>query len=102
MSLLIQMDLPKPHDILYVGEDFMTADLYVRNDSQEGDEEVVWYPIIEIPPHGRLIDADEAINTLKELGSREYRREKGTIADAIKMLSSSVYTPTIIPGDKEG
>lgn len=50
--------------------------------------------------HGRLIDADEAIKTLKSLGSRDYRREKGTIQEAIKMLSFDEYTPTIIEADK--
>ena len=48
--------------------------------------------------HGRLIDADEAIKNLKSLGNRDYRREKGTIQDAEKMLSSDKYTPTIIEG----
>lgn len=51
--------------------------------------------------HGRLIDADESIKTLKSLGNRDYRREKGTIQEAVKMLSSDEYTPTIIEADKE-
>ena len=51
--------------------------------------------------HGRLIDADEAIKTLKSLGNRDYRREKGTIQEAEKMLSYDGYTPTIIEADKE-
>ena len=50
--------------------------------------------------HGRLIDADEAIKILKSLGNRDYRREKGTIQDAEKMLSSDKYTPTIIEEDE--
>lgn len=52
--------------------------------------------------HGRLIDADEAIKTLKSLGNRNYRKEKGTIQEAEKMLSFDEYTPTIIEADKEG
>jgi hypothetical protein len=51
--------------------------------------------------HGRLIDADEAIKILKSLGNRDYRREKGTIQYAEKMLSYYGYTPTIIEADKE-
>lgn len=52
--------------------------------------------------HGRLIDADEAIKTLKSLGNRDYRREKGTIQEAVKMLDFDEYTPTIIEaGDAE-
>lgn len=42
----------------------------------------------------RYIDADETIELLKSLGSRDYRREKGTICDAIKMLQYPEYTPT--------
>lgn len=51
--------------------------------------------------HGRLIDADKAIKTLKSLGNRDYRRERGTIQEAEKMLSYDDYTPTIIEADKE-
>jgi hypothetical protein len=51
--------------------------------------------------HGRLIDADETIKTLKSLGNRDYRREKGTIQEAEKMLSYDEYTPTILEADTE-
>ena len=39
------------------------------------------------------ISRAKALELLKSLGSRDYRREKGTIQDAIKMISSSAYTP---------
>ena len=42
----------------------------------------------------RYIDADATIELLKSLGSRDYRREKGTICEAIKMLQYPEYTPT--------
>lgn len=58
------------------------------------------FTAVSIPPHGRLIDADEAIKTIRGLGNRDYRREKGTISDALKMLISDVYTPTIIPASE--
>lgn len=45
----------------------------------------------------RLIDADAAVELLRSLGSRDYRRKEGTIADAMKMLSHAAYTPTIDP-----
>ena len=53
-----------------------------------------------IPDHGRLVDADEAVKLLKSIGNREYRRENGTICDAIKMLSFDAYTPTVIPAER--
>lgn len=43
----------------------------------------------------RLIDADATLDLLKSLGSRDYRRSKGTIAEAEKMLMHDEYTPTI-------
>lgn len=43
----------------------------------------------------RLIDADVAIELLRSLGNRCYRRKEGTIDDAMKMLMHSAYTPTI-------
>lgn len=39
------------------------------------------------------ISREKTLALLKSLGSRDYRREKGTIQDAIKMISSAVYTP---------
>ena len=44
---------------------------------------------------GRLIDADATFKLLRSLGSRDYRREKGTIMDAMKMISHPEYTPTV-------
>lgn len=43
----------------------------------------------------RIIDADAAVEFLTGLGNREYRSEKGTIRDAIKVLRHEEYTPTI-------
>lgn len=39
------------------------------------------------------ISREKTLNLLKRLGNRDYRREKGTIQDAIKMISSAAYTP---------
>ena len=39
------------------------------------------------------IKREKTLALLKSLGSRDYRREKGTIQEAIKMISSAVYTP---------
>lgn len=39
------------------------------------------------------IERESTVNLLQSLGSRDYRREKGTIQEAIKMVSSSEYTP---------
>ena len=39
------------------------------------------------------IERDATVKLLRSLGSRDYRREKGTIQEAIKMVSFSEYTP---------
>ena len=39
------------------------------------------------------IEREKTVELLRSLGNREYRREKGTIQDAIKMISYPEYTP---------
>ena len=39
------------------------------------------------------IERDATVKLLRSLGSRDYRREKGTIQEAIKMVFFSEYTP---------
>ena len=40
------------------------------------------------------IEREATIELLRSLGSRDYRREKGTIQEAIKMVSFPEYTPS--------
>lgn len=40
------------------------------------------------------IDRHKTVELLRSLGGRDYRREKGTIQDAIKMVSYAEYTPS--------
>ena len=39
------------------------------------------------------IERERTVELLRSLGNREYRKEKGTIQDAIKMISYHEYTP---------
>lgn len=39
------------------------------------------------------IEREKTVEILRSLGSRDYRRENGTIQDAIETLSSPEYTP---------
>ena len=41
------------------------------------------------------IERERTVELLRGLGNREYRKEKGTIQDAIKMISYSEYTPAV-------
>ena len=40
------------------------------------------------------IEREATIELLRRLGNRDYRREKGTIQEAIKMVSFPEYTPS--------
>ena len=40
------------------------------------------------------IERERTVELLKSLGNREYRKGKGTIQDAIKMISYHEYTPS--------
>lgn len=40
------------------------------------------------------IEREKTVELLRSLGNRGYRKEKGTIQDAIKMISFPEYTPT--------
>lgn len=53
-----------------------------------------WCPLIPVPEHGRLIDADEFIRQLSD----------GSVSGAIQIGISYRMSkmPTIIPADKEG
>lgn len=39
------------------------------------------------------IEREKTVELLRSLGNREYCKEKGTIQDAIKMISCPEYTP---------
>lgn len=40
------------------------------------------------------IEREATVKLLRSIGHRGYRREEGTLADAIKMVMHSEYTPT--------
>lgn len=57
-------------------------------------------PLIEVPePHGRLIDADELIDLLKEVGFGE--RSIFEIIAGSAVLAAIDEAPTIIPSSEE-
>ena len=72
--------------------------LIIYPDGKCAFEDGKTFQAVPVPPHGDLIDRDAYEKLLRGLGSRDYRREKGTICDAIKFLHPH-YAPTIIPAD---
>jgi len=88
-------------DITDYDREWITNGYYIPNEINGKIAEAIINGTPLPEGHGRLIDADEAIKTLKSLGNRDYRREKGTIQEAEKMLSFDEYTPTIIAESEE-
>lgn len=58
-------------------------------------------PLVFVPKHGRLIDADIYEELIRNLGNWECRRENEIICNAIKFLYPH-YAPTVIPASEEG
>ena len=53
-------------------------------------------PLIEVPPHGRLIDADAFREDWLYNGANEYVYNTNSVLDSID------NEPTVIPADKDG
>ena len=94
MSILIKgMKMPKRCEecacMSEVGTVYQTAcgcKLTMRIREIDNDTRPDWCPLVEVPPHGRLIDADD-------IDCIAIEWEHGKI--------SRIYAPTIIPADEE-
>ena len=66
-------------------------------------ERPVWCPLIELPPHGRLIDADALEDKCHRMSQDEWNKSTSTTwGYAYATFESEVEdAPTIIPADKE-
>ena len=109
MSVLIKgMEMPKACEECALNYDsfacIKTGNRFYRNDRETDFDpfkgRLEDCPLVPVQPHGRLIDADAYESLLRGIGNREYRRENGTICDAIKFLHPH-YAPTIIPAEEE-
>ena len=58
-----------------------------------------WCPLIEVPPHGRLIDADAVERNLVKM----QMAQKGVVGHGIRKSRAVVRDmATVIPADKDG
>jgi hypothetical protein len=100
MSILIKgMEMPKDcwHCPMINNVDECCLLTEEQHDMYEGvmdQVQAAFCPLVEIPPHGRLIDADKLL-TSKSVGTQ--------IAGWGKMYHETCieYAPTVIPADKE-
>ena len=116
MSVLIQgMVMPKDcYECQYgvdvdIGVGVARGCELLKDFSPISDERHEDCPLIEIPPHGRLIDADALIADIKaELVELTLNGMKGTpmwtndLRSMLERLEDEDIAPTIIPADKEG
>ena len=90
MSILIDMEMPKScSECLKIGWQYVFE---CNLDDIEDGKRLITCPLIDIPPHGRLIDADKLL-TSKGVGTQ--------IAGWGKMYHETCieYAPTIIPAE---
>ncbi len=57
-------------------------------------------PLVPVPPHGRLIDADALLENMKKVHDKWKMGEHYTPTSDDEIMV--MYMPTIIPADKEG
>ncbi len=57
-------------------------------------------PLVHVPPHGRLIDADALTAKFKEMGLGEHSLIERFFADGVYVMID--YATTIIPASEEG
>lgn len=103
MSVLIK-GFEKPDHCLRcpmkgIDDECVLQGVEVCDEYEDWKQQMANCPLVPVPPHGRLIDADAYEELIRGLGNREYRRENGTICDAIKFLHPH-YAPTIIPAEE--
>lgn len=105
MSILIKgMEMPKDgtYNIVYIYSDGRVSMPFWG----KGMQIVSGITAVPVPPHGRLIDADELIAKQEEdaeifMGSTNYG-DKVRYDEAMNAVANIVNAPTVIPADKDG
>lgn len=83
------------YDVCYINKKFVPWEWKSKMSMETINPKPDWCPLIELPPHGRLIDADAVLakeNQHLEYLSDEWYVEVRTIENA----------PTVIEADKDG
>ena len=105
--LLKGMKMPKSCIECPLETDYVTCGYYLPTKDNESDHQKrpVFCPLIEVPKHGRLIDADALINALQELFDRrnkdaEYTGFHGASVSWNDAICYIKEAPTIIPAEE--
>lgn len=114
MSILIKgMEMPKgcyccplAHRSYNLKENMTQLACYVADKWTSDDgEKPDWCPLIEVPPHGRLIDADLVSKVLEHGAAEEWNQHAAPFSwsYAYECFNDTVdLIPTVIPADKDG
>ena len=108
MSILINMEMPSScsmcpmaHRNYRLEAEETQLACYAKGEWVSDDgERPVWCPLIELPPHGRLIDADATVQVFDN--SYGGNTIKTTISKFILAHIVGEIPPTVIPADKDG
>lgn len=108
MSVYIKgMEMPTscPCELLGIGYDLfcsfaegIPARVKEYYECCQNDTRPSWCPLIPVPPHGRLIDADAAVRN----GWGISRTYSASPIETVYEAKTMDALPTIIPADKEG
>lgn len=109
MSILIKgMEMPKscPCKLVGVGYDMYCTFAYgvpsrvlEYYECCEKDTRPDWCPLIEVPPHGRLIDGYALLESIKEARKKDPEIEDVYIDDYFTVAEWVVSAPTIIESE---
>ncbi len=111
MILIKGMEMPKscPCELIGVGYDLFCSFAYgvparVQEyyECCENGTRPSWCPLVEVPPHGRLIDLDgTALAQYYDEEHEEWSMETVTVEDILWGVCENM-PPIVIPGDKDG
>lgn len=113
MSILIKdMNMPTSCDdcpliaeaddyhVCYINEQFIPWEWIDEHSAEQKHPRPSWCPLVEIPPHGRLIDADAiAEEIIKNIKQYAYEADGGYYL-AEDALESVQFAPTIIEAEE--
>ncbi len=111
MGLYIRgMEMPKNCDVCpliaeaddyhvcYINEQFIPWEWVGEHSSEQRHPKPSWCPLVEIPPHGRLIDADVLMENEENISFKDEWHM--TVTEAFVSVKNIAHAPTIIEAEE--
>lgn len=80
----------------------LTGNIVIRKREKDRPD---WCPLVPVPPHGRLIDADTLMAYFENIADIEWNKKAAPISWSYAfedVMDDIENAPTIIPASKEG